>query len=186
MKQFFYLCLVGLLILGAGCKKDELGDNLLSYDGPNANAPVLPAGFNEAAALFPADVTNSFSGRQLLRVTYFMAAKPQKAELFIYGPGTPSFPGQPPLYTADITDEITPLRWSVHTLSTPVDLTGEDLWISIGITLANEQPSIGCDAPGQGDPNGAWLFQSVDGQWQPFRERTGENINWNIRGELSE
>lgn len=185
MKQFFYLLLTGLLIVGAGCKKDDLGDNLLSYDGPNASGPILAAGYHEAGALFPSNITDPLTGRQLLRVSYFMGAKPQKAELFIYGEGIPSFPGQPPLYSADITDEITPLRWSTHTLSTPVDITGEDLWITIGLTHASEQRSIGCDA-GPNVTNGDWLFQSADGQWQSFRSRTGENINWNIRGELSE
>ncbi|MCB0632035.1 MAG: hypothetical protein R2824_04735 [Saprospiraceae bacterium] len=185
MKQLFYFLFAGLFLVGTGCKKDELGANLLSYDGENASGPLLATGYHEAAVLFPSDITGPFTGRQLLRVTYFMGAKPQKAELFIYGEGTPSFPGQPPLYSADITNEITPLRWSIHTLSTPVDITGDDLWIAIGLTHASEQQSIGCDA-GPGKTNGDWLYQSSDGQWQSFRNRTGESINWNIRGELSE
>lgn len=185
MKQFFYLLLAGLLIAGTGCKKDDLAENLLSYDGPNASGPILAAGYHEAAVQFTSNITGPRTGRQLLRVTYFMGAKPQQAQLYVYGEGTPSFPGQPPLYTADITDEITPLRWSTHTLSTPVDIDGDDLWIAIGLTHASEQRSIGCDA-GPGETGGDWLFQSSDGQWTPFQQRTGEDINWNIRGELSE
>jgi hypothetical protein len=184
MKQLIYLLFAGLLITGAGCKKDDLGANLLSYDGENASGPILVAGFHEAAVRFPENITDPFTGRQLLRVTYFMGAKPQKAELYIYGPGNSASPGQL-LYSADITDEIRPLRWSIHTLATPVDITGEDLWISIGLTHAGTQQSIGCDA-GPAKDNGDWLFQSTDGLWQSFRNRTGESINWNIRGELSE
>ena len=113
-----------------------------------------------------------------------MGAKPQSAEIRIYGEGSPSFPGTL-LYAAVVTDQIRTLQWNEHTLSTPVDMTGDDLWISVALTHASEQQSIGCDS-GPNVANGDWLFQSADGQWDTYRNRTGESVNWNIRGKISE
>lgn len=184
MKRFLYLFLALGVLCNTGCKKDSVAENILSYDGENASGPLLVAGYHEAAARFTSNLTTAFAGKQLIAVQYFMGAKPQKAEIRIYDEGIPSFPGNL-LYSADITDEIRTLKWSEHVLSTPVDITGKDLWISIGLTHAGAQQSIGCDA-GPGQANGDWLYQSTDGLWDSFRNRTGEGINWNIRGKVSE
>jgi hypothetical protein len=45
--------------------------------------------------------------------------------------------------------------------------------------------SIGCDA-GPAAPDGDWLYQDSDQEWQTFRQRTGESINWNIRGKVTD
>ncbi|PHN07168.1 hypothetical protein [Flavilitoribacter nigricans] len=184
MKQLFYLCLAGLLILAAGCKKDEI-DNILNYDGDNVTGPELSAGYHELGARFTPDMTGPFAGRQLISVQYFMGLKPQAAEIRIYGENAPNFPGTL-LYSADITDEIRTLRWSEHTLSTPVDIAEEDLWITIGVTHAGLQQSLGCDAGQNYTGEGDWLFQPTVGQWETFANRTGDRINWNIRGVVSE
>ena len=184
MRSLFYFSLAALLLLGYSCKKDSGTNNILSYDGENYSGPELEAGYHETAARFPPDLTGPFAGRQLIAVQYFMGAKPQQAEVRIYGEGSPSFPG-PLLYSDDITDEIRTLRWSEHALNTPVDIGSEDLWISIAVTHANTQQSIGCDA-GPNRSNGDWLFHFSDGQWDTFRNRTGESVNWNIRGKVSE
>lgn len=184
MKQFCLLGLAALLLFGTACKKDEV-DNLLNYDGENQTAPLLTAGVHELAARFTSDLTGPYAGRQLLAVQYFMGPKPQIAELHVYGVGGPDFPGNL-LYSANITDEIRTLSWNEHVLSTPVDIAAEDLWISIIVTHAAEQQSLGCDNGDRYLGNGDWLFQSSDLEWKTFRERTGEEVNWNIRGRVSE
>lgn len=184
MKQFIYLILAGLVAFSTGCKKDEI-NNILNYDGENVTGPELAAGYHELGARYTPDLTGAFAGRQLIAVQYFMGQKPQAAEIRIYGEGSASFPGQL-LYSADITDEIRTLRWSEHTLDVPVDIAEEDLWISIGVTHAALQQSLGCDAGNSYTGNGDWLFQSADGQWLTFANRTGDRINWNIRGKISE
>lgn len=184
MKQFFYLCLAGLLVLGSGCKKDQV-DDILNYDGENATGPILEAGYHELGARFTSNRTSAFSGRQIIAVQYFMGAKPQAAEVRIYGEGSPTNPG-PLLYSADITDEIRALRWSEHILSTPVDIANEDIWITVGVTHAASQQSMGCDAGENYTGEGDWLFQDADFQWLTFANRTGDRINWNIRGKVSE
>lgn len=184
MKSIFYLLLAVGVLLHTGCKKESIAENILNYDGENQSGPELEAGYHEAAARFTPDLTGPYTGKQLIAVQYFMGAKPQKAEIHIYGEGIATFPGSL-LYSADITDEIRTLRWSEHVLDTPVDITGDDVWISIAITHASLQRSIGCDS-GPRRSNGDWLYKSTDGQWDSFQSRTGENINWNIRGKISE
>ena len=60
-----------------------------------------------------------------------------------------------------------------------------DLWISLAITHSDVQQSIGCDA-GPNKSGGDWLFKSADGLWDTYLDRTGESVNWNIRGIVSE
>lgn len=184
MKQLLYLGLAACLLLSVGCEKDAAPDNILNYDGENFTGPLLEAGFHELAVRFTPDMTGPVAGRQLVAIPYFMGAKPQQAEIRVYGEGGPSFPGDL-LYSADITDEIRTLRWSEHALSTPIDIAQEDLWIAIAVTHASSQQSVGCDS-GPNRTNGDWLFQSADGLWDTYINRTGESVNWNIRGRVSE
>lgn len=183
MKTYIYPFLLLVLALLTACNKDT-PDNVLHYDGENFSGPLLPAGANEAAVLFPADITSAYRGRQMVAVRYYMGAKPLEAQIRIYGEGAPGFPGAE-LYSAVITDEVRTLQWSEHSLTTPVEITGDDLWISIQLVHAGEQQSIGCDA-GPNVRNGDWLFLPSDGNWETYINRTGESVNWNIRGILSE
>ncbi len=48
---------------------------------------------------------------------------------------------------------------------------------------AQQQQSIGCDA-GPRKTNGDWLFSGADLSWLTYQERTGEGVNWNIRGRV--
>ena len=45
---------------------------------------------------------------------------------------------------------------------------------------------MGCDAGENYTGEGDWLFQDADFQWLTFANRTGDRINWNIRGKVSE
>ena len=181
MKKLWILVFVPLLAISA-CKKDDEPDNLLNYDGPNFTGPILAAGDYEAAARFTPAQTGRFEGRRLEEVTWFMGVRPASCKVHIYGPGSANSPGAL-LYSAEIqVDNIQVPAWNTHRLSPTLPIDGEDLWISIAFTHTQEQQSIGCDA-GPNRPNGDWLFDSNDGQWETFLQRTTtENINWNIRG----
>lgn len=183
MKSSLYFCLIAILTLTIACKKDT-PDNVLHYDDANVTGPLLPPGASEAAVLFPADITNNYQGRQLVAVRYFMLAKPLEAQIKIYGEGTANFPG-PELYSAVVTDNVRTLQWNEHSLTTPIDLDGSDLWISLQLVHASAQRSIGCD-DGPNVRNGDWLYLPTDGRWETFINRTSESVNWNIRGILSE
>ena len=179
-----HLTLLALfLLLASACSDDDAAqpsDNLLHYDGPNQTGPVLDAGFYEAAARFPATETARFEGAQLVAVRWFMGPAPAGCEVRVYGPGPAGRPGTS-LYMANVTADVEEFAWNEHTLTVPVDIEAEELWISIAFTHSQTQQSIGCDT-GPNDPNGDWLFRSVANNWQRYSAFTPERVNWNIRG----
>ena len=184
MKQK-YLLFLSLAFLIASCGSDNDLDYLLSYDGENLTAPILDAGVHEAAALFTSNETGDYTDQQLIEVTWYTGpVPPERAEVRVYGPGTNNTPGAL-LYSANVSNALQLGAWNSHTLATPVNITGEDLWISILVEHTSSQQSIGCDA-GPNKTNGDWLLSSSDNNWSTFTARTGESINWNVRGVVSQ
>ncbi|MEM1321291.1 MAG: hypothetical protein AAGG75_13635 [Bacteroidota bacterium] len=188
MKRFLFFALLAALMVSTGCSDDDeprFSDGVLRYDGPNASGPSLNAGGYEAAARFPADVTSLevFTGRRLTQVQWFMGFVPEECQVKIYGNGADDQPGSL-LYEANVLSSVTAGQFTTHTLTTPIDLTGEDLWISIAFRHGTTMQSIGCDAQNSGVTNGDWLFSGNDARWLPWTTRTNgvDRINWNIRG----
>jgi len=161
-------------------------DAELHHDGPAVNAPLLPTGTHEAAARFPASITSAFQGRQLNEVEFFLLNLPTRCEVRVFGANTDTDTGDL-LYFQEITNEVSAPAWNTHTLPTPIDITGEDIWICVQVTHNTPMNTIGCD-PGPANANGDWLRSDSDNQWITFRERTNQatNINWNIRGHLAD
>ncbi len=161
-------------------------DQGLYYDGPNATAPILPGGTHEAAARFPAALTGPLAGKELTTVYFFMLGLPQGVQVKIYGQGNNNFPGQL-LYTANIRrSELNDFSWNEHVLTTPLELSGSEIWISIRVVHNNNFQSIGCDS-GPRDPNGDWLLLDGNNQWTTYQLLTnGESINWNIRAKVED
>ena len=188
MKGMYMLSLLAILAVSACQQADESpgpsGQNVLNYDGPNATGPLLLAGEFEAAARFPATETAVFQGRSLKEVTWFMGVLPTSCKVRVYGPGNGNEPGSL-LYSADVTDRLQAPDWNTHELRDPIPIDGQELWISIAFTHPATQQSIGCDA-GPNVPDGDWLFSSNDNQWRTYVQRTGESVNWNIRGVVGE
>jgi hypothetical protein len=184
MKKLTILLLAfGLFFIA--CKKDERTlETELRHDTDNVNSPLLDPDLYEAAARFPASTTRDYVGQKLTQVSYHMTTLPLHTTLKIYRGGTSNAPGEV-VYEAELTGSITPNTFNIHTLSTPLDITAEDLWISIRFRHNRRIQSIGCDI-GPAVENGDWLYQESDNQWIPFNERTPVDINWNIRGILSE
>lgn len=183
MKKAFFL-FIGAALLFASCNEDEitLPDADLNYDGPNQSAPFLPAGIHEAAARFPAAQTGQFAGENLVAVDFYIQDLPGRCVLRIYGPGAASEPGNI-LYQQDVTSGIAANAWNRYNLTSPIPITGEDLWIGILVEHNSRLASIGCD-PGPAVENGDWLLPGGRFQWQTLRQysNNGVNINWNIRG----
>ncbi|MEM9990746.1 MAG: hypothetical protein AAF738_03225 [Bacteroidota bacterium] len=179
-KSFKWLVLV-LPLLFAACGEEDL-DNVLFYDGTNVSGPVLPAGTHEFAVRFTPDQLAEHIGKKLVEISFFVGAAPDNGmQVVVYGPGTSERPGAE-LYVANIDGVILQERNTHLVISAvPLEITGDDIWISLRVTQTSAQQSIGCDA-GPNEPNGDWLYRSDDQQWIPFSERTGESVNWNIRG----
>ncbi len=184
MKKYTFLfCCLALMM--SACKDDDNDDlNILRHDGDNVTGPLLQAATWQAAARFTPAETAEFSGLRLTQVEYFMGLAPTDASIVIYGPGVNNQPGDI-LYQASITNSINEGNLNTHRITTPIDITGQEIWIAVNLVHQSEQQSIGCDA-GPAAPDGDWLFNSLDNQWRTYRERTGESVNWNIRGIVEE
>ena len=187
MKKFALLFLaLGLTFLACNNNDDDgpTTENTLRYDGDNATGPLLAAGVHEAAARFPASVLSEFVGRNLSSISCFIGNVPQNIKVKVYAEGTFDQPGAL-LFSADITGSVAAPSWNEIPLSNPIEILDEDLWISVEVTHAQTQQSIGCDN-GPADANGDWLFSDSDNDWIRYTQRTGESVNWNIRGTISD
>ena len=174
--------LLPVLILGlafSACKKDDF-TLFLNYDDNNFTSPTLPAGTYELAARFPAAETSDYTGSLLKVVDAYIVAEPQAVRLKIYGQGNGNEPGDV-LYSKSVTNEIRTDQWVRLEIDDPIEITGEELWISLRITLGNQQQSVGCDA-GPGHPEGSYVFLDDSDVWTTYSAWVGESINWNIRG----
>jgi len=174
----------GVFLMLAACKEDmidfDYDPGLMHYDGVNANAPFLPTGMNEAAAKFHADVLKLYEGKTIEAVELYIYDVPTTCSLVFYGSGNNNTPGSL-LFEKDITAQLDTSTWNTIPLDTPFAIpTAGDIWIALRSTHDEPLQVIGCDA-GPTKDGGDWLFQSSDGQWRTFRDRSPDNINWNIR-----
>lgn len=182
MKSLFPILLLSLLFCFS-CSDDEVSADL-KYDGDNFSAPVFDDVIFEAGTRFPATLTSAFVGNQLTDVEFFIDNVPAACELIIYDEGTQASPGSR-LYSAFVGGNLSANSWNTHRLTTPVDINGNDLWICLKIEHIGSDMSVGCDA-GPAVSNGDWIKYDVL-DWQSLREYSNNNvdINWNIRGFVS-
>lgn len=181
MKSLNLLFLLCLLVFAA-CKKDDntsTNGTTLKYDNGNASGPLLEAGEHELAVRFPSDMLADLVGKKLTEVQVFVGNLPQACIVKIYKKGSATAPGTL-IYQGNVLDDITTSKWNNFKITPGIDVTGEDLWVSVYVEHAAQQQSIGCDA-GPRKNNADWLFSGSDQDWLTYLERTGEGINWNIR-----
>jgi hypothetical protein len=180
-----FLC-IGLLSWSSCGDDDNLVIDTLNYDGPNFTAPTNGEGFTTFAARFPAGETQAFTGRKLEKISFYLEAIPFSTAVIVYDIGTDDrTPGQE-LYSIDLTQRIRNTGWIEHVLTTPIDITGDGLWLAVEVDLDAGDQAVGCDQGNNYNPNGDRL-QVPSGAWTSFNEITGtEQINWNIRGIISE
>ena len=187
------ILLFSLFLLFFACNNDNNNppqappgptENAIFLDGENSTAPFLPIGYNEAAVRFIPQDTEPYKGKNLDKVAFFIYGIPQTVEIRIYGPGTATTPGAL-LYSGFERDNLASNTWSEHVLSEDLEITGEDLWVAIGLSHTVSMQSIGCDA-GPNVEGADWLVIESDNQWITYGERTSESVNWNIRAIASE
>jgi len=189
MRRIPTLLIFGFLLPFFACSNDD--DNEpnepqieegLFYDGPNANSPVLPAGEYEAAVRFPSSETTPFSGREITSVFLYFYNLPTGVQVKIYRGNGPDAPSTL-LYSDNITrNELAEFAWSEHVLDTPLEITGDEIWVSTRFVHPFDQQSIGCDAGPRNSQGGDYLFEADNSAWTTYQALTnGESINWNIR-----
>ena len=188
MRIFGFIALLGIFFLSVSCENDTIAPSepeidlnliVLNHDGPNVNAPQLPAGTYEGAVRFtPSDLGIAVGGK-LTEVHYFIQAPPETLEMRIYSGSAGNNPDKV-LYQRDLSRGIRGSAWNKHTLSNPITLNQDDIWIGLRFSHSIDLRSLGCD-PGPAETNGDWLFDSADGNWLPLSQRAAIDINWNIR-----
>lgn len=174
------------LFLFTACGDDDSGSNanLLSYDGDNFSAPALDPGQHELAVYFPASIMFQHIGKQLIEVEYYAGQAPDLLRVRIRNGFSATQPGDIiDGQDYDVTTRVTgDPSWKTLILNPPLDITGEDIWISLFANHNVTKQSIGCDS-GPRNEGGDWIWSSSTQQWETFLNRTGtESINWNIRG----
>ena len=185
MKNIFFL-LLGISFLAVSCQDDPVVISAdLHLDGVNATAPTFEPGVHNCAVRFSAGVTSGFFGKDLEEIEFYLADVPNQINVQVFAEGSRTEPGDL-LYEEDITNEVNPDSWNLHTLSSKIPIVGEDIWVAFEISQLSRIATIGCDS-GPAVPDGDWVFTSETNRWETFRELTGtESINWNIRANVSE
>jgi hypothetical protein len=183
---FLLLLCIGLLSWSSCGDDDDLVIDTLNYDGPNFTAPTNGEGFTTFAARFPGAETQAFTGRKLERISFFLEQIPISTVVLVYDIGTDDRTPGDLLYSIDLTQRVRNTGWIEHVLTTPVDITGDGLWLAVETELNTGDQAIGCDQGTNYNPNGDRLLTPAN-VWTSFNEITGsETINWNIRGIISE
>ena len=156
----------------------------LHYDGDFENSFTFntPPVTATVAARFPNNMTLPHAGLNLTSVEVFvndLNAGSNAMKIKVYGMGNSYEPG-------DLLGEkdFTPggANWETITLTTPIPITGEDLWVGYEFTQTDASIGIvGCDG-GPADPNGDFLSTGVG--WTHLSSNPALDWNFNIRANL--
>lgn len=191
-KRFFVILLISIFLTFVfGCKKASEEEILqkditttISYDRGNFTAPRFSRGTYETAAKFTGPIIKTYTGYIIKEVDFFLAGTPTNCNIKIYATGENDSPGEL-LYSEQLTELMSVNSWNKHTLINPIEITGEEIWVSLEFTVNGAQLAIGCD-PGPRNINGDWVYQKELEEWNTFHELTGgESVNWNIRAIVS-
>ncbi len=146
-------------------------DNGTNYDAIGLTA----AGTFQVAAQFTAAQTAQYTGWNLIQVQVYINDVPTSAALKIYDAGTATSPGTL-LYSAPFTPVAS--SWQTIDLSTPVAITGGDIWVGYEVTHPAGLYPAGCDA-GPAVSGGDWIYNG--GTWSQLHIIAPSlNYNWNI------
>lgn len=160
------------------------GSAVLHYDGDNYSAvgwssvPITVT----CAARFPNNMTVPYAGMNLTSVDLYINELNTGTNTFtlkIYEGGTEYEPG-----TLICSQDFTPVAqdWNTVTLTTPIPVTGADLWVGYTFTQVDDGIFIPGTDEGPNDPNGDFLSTGVG--WSHLSSNPNLPYNWNIRANL--
>lgn len=170
----------------AGSSRSADATAVMHYDGDNASA----VGWNSVpitvtvAARFPNAITLPYAGMAITSVDVYinnLNVNGNEMTLKIFGMGTSYEPGDL-LYSATFTPASNS-AWETVTLTTPLVLNGQDIWVGYQFTQSDAGIFIpGTDA-GPNDPNGDFISTGVG--WSHLSNNPDLPYNWNIRANLT-
>jgi hypothetical protein len=157
-------------------------DYVLNYDGDNYSAvgwntvPTSPM----VAAMFPTNLTLPHAGMVISSVDIYINDPGINFVLMIWDMGTASAPG-----AVLVSQPFTPqsLSWNTITLTTPVFISGEDIWVGYQFTQDVEATFIPGTDGGPSNPNGDFVSTGVS--WGHLSDNPDLAYNWNIRANLT-
>ncbi|MFT5747510.1 MAG: hypothetical protein ACI920_002897, partial [Saprospiraceae bacterium] len=125
--------------------------------------------------------TEAFQDSLLTEVRFYVKSPPNSLRVRVYGPGMNEAPGDILYQSNALTALVESESWYTHTLTQPVTITGDELWLAVSFSHNNNLRSIGCDS-GPAVANGDFIFDESFNNWAKFSVETSESVNWNIRG----
>lgn len=152
---------------------------VLNLDGDNVSGPTLGAGTHRLGVQFYEEDLLDFDGRELEGARIFVGRQPASLRISVH-PGGEAVPGFE-TEALEVVGDIPSGGWFDFAFERPVTIDASDvLWLVVEVEHDAPQQSIGCDAPGSRIDGGDWLWSND--RWRTFQERSGEEVNWNIRG----
>jgi len=149
----------------------------LNYDGENATGIGFTNGAQwRAAVRFPASMVAQYNGMYLSQVMIYINELANDHKLLVYDMGSINLPGPGALIHEQ---PINPLPgWNTINLTTPVYISGRDLWVGYWMDQPAGVFPAGADA-GPQHPDGAWVASG------PGWSLLTLPRNWNIRAKLT-
>jgi hypothetical protein len=182
-----FILLIVLITGLISCKKSDIINNpkikdpliSLNYDGNYFDGPSLFAGNYKAAVKFDAAIMASYINGEITEMWFYILQKPYTFKVSIYesnGGGNPDSL----LFRKSVLGTLVENSWNQYVFDKPIKITGKEIWAALEFQTSVEQKIFGCDA-GPAANNGDFLWDETDSLWSTYRQRTGENVNWNIR-----
>lgn len=157
-------------------------DGILNYDGENSSAiGSATAAQWRVAAMFPASMVGQYNGMYITSVDVFYNDLANANKIQIYDMGSINLPGPGALIYEQ---SFTPMMqsWNNIVLTTPVYVSGRDLWVGYAFNKPADAFPAGVDA-GPANPNGDWVAMGPG--WSHLSDNPDLNYNWNIRARLT-
>jgi Secretion system C-terminal sorting domain len=153
------------------------------YDGDNDNNAVGDGGTTFfAAAKYRSDLFTDLIGGEFQSVDFYIQDMPTGLTLYVWDHTGDPDPGTVLEMQSIDLGTITADSWNTVTLSSPITITGDILWVGLEIEDAtgNAFP-LGIDA-GPNDPDGDYVNDA--GTWDHLAD-FGIPTNWNIRANVN-
>jgi len=169
-----------------GSSKAPDATAVLNYDGDNVSA----IGWNSVpitvsvAARFPNAMVLPYAGMVIESVDVFinnLNVGSNEMTLKIFGMANSYEPGAL-LHSQTFTPD-GPSAWKTITLTTPVALNGQDIWVAYTFTQSDVGIFIPGTDGGPSNPNGDYLSTGVG--WSHLSNNPDLAYNWNIRANLT-